>query len=139
MLKKILAFAAMLYAVASFAAVDANRATAAELDGVKGVGPATSQLIVAERAKAPFKGWDDFIARVKGVGASRAARLSAEGLTVNGLAYASAAGKAGGETTGEKIKDGARAIADKTESAAKTAAHKTGEALKDAKDKVTGK
>ena len=32
MLKKILAFVAMLYAAASFAAVDVNKATAAELD-----------------------------------------------------------------------------------------------------------
>jgi competence protein ComEA len=141
MLKKILAFAAMLYAAASFAAVDANRATAAELDGVKGVGPATSQLIVNERAKAPFAGWDDFIARVKGIGGNRAAKLSAEGLTVNGAAYqrTAASTAAADKPAGEKIKDEARAIADKTESAAKTAAHKTGEALKDVKEKVTGK
>ncbi|WP_335622397.1 hypothetical protein [Acidovorax carolinensis] len=40
MLKKILALVAMLYAAASFAAVDVNKATAAELDGIKGIGPA---------------------------------------------------------------------------------------------------
>ena len=35
MLKKILVILAMLYAAASFAAVDVNKATAAELDSVK--------------------------------------------------------------------------------------------------------
>jgi competence protein ComEA len=139
MLKNILGFAAMLYAAASFAAVDVNRATAAELDGVKGVGPATSRIIVDERAKAPFKSWDDFIVRVKGLGTNRAAKLSAEGLTVNGAAYRTTAATTAKEPLGEKIKDDARAVADKTESVARTAAHKTGEALKDAKDKVTGK
>lgn len=39
MLKKILAIVAMLYAAAAFAAVDVNKATAAELDGIKGIGP----------------------------------------------------------------------------------------------------
>lgn len=39
MLKKILAILAMLYAAAAFAAVDVNKASAADLDGVKGIGP----------------------------------------------------------------------------------------------------
>ena len=49
MLKKILALLAMLYAAASFAAVDVNKATAAELDAVKGIGPTTSKAIIDER------------------------------------------------------------------------------------------
>jgi competence protein ComEA len=87
MLKKILALLAMLYAAASFAAVDVNKATAAELDGVKGIGPTMSKRIIDERKKGDFKNWEDFIARIKGVGDARAAKLSAEGLTVNGAAY----------------------------------------------------
>ena len=46
MFKKLLATTAMLFAVASFAAVDANKGTAAELDGLKGVGPAMSKRII---------------------------------------------------------------------------------------------
>lgn len=91
MLKKILAVLAMLYAFAAFAAVDVNKASAAELDGVKGIGPGTSKIILAERKKGEFKDWADFIARVKGVGEARAAKLSAEGLTVNGAAFKPAA------------------------------------------------
>ena len=42
MLKKILTTLVMLYAAASFAAVDVNKATAAALDGIKGIGPGLS-------------------------------------------------------------------------------------------------
>jgi competence protein ComEA len=94
MLKKILAVVVMLYTALAMAAVDVNKASEAELDGVKGIGPGTSKLIMAERKKGEFKDWSDFIARVKGVGENRAAKLSAEGLTVGGTAYkATAAGK----------------------------------------------
>ena len=101
MLKKILAVLAMLYAAASFAAVDVNKATAAELDAVKGIGPATSKTIVDERKKhGDFKSWDDFISRVKGVGDGNARKFSADGLTVNGQAYTVTAAPA--KTKGEK-------------------------------------
>lgn len=126
MLKKILAFVVMLYAAASFAAVDANKASAADLDSVKGIGPATSHLILSERKKGDFKDWNDFIARVKGLGDSRASKLSNEGLTVNGASYANA--KPGDKPVSEKVKDGAS-----------TAAGKTREAARETKDKVTGK
>lgn len=91
MWKKILAVLAMLYAVAAFAAVDVNKASAAELDGIKGIGPATSTRIVDERKKGQFKDWQDFIDRVKGVGEGNAAKFSAEGLTVNGDSFKGAA------------------------------------------------
>ena len=42
MLKKILTVLLTLYAAACFAAVDANKANAAELDSIKGIGPAMS-------------------------------------------------------------------------------------------------
>lgn len=88
MLKKIAAgLAAMLLAVASFAAVDANKGSAAELDGLKGVGPAMSKRIVDARKQSEFKDWGDLMSRVKGVKAKTAAKLSAEGLTVNGAAF----------------------------------------------------
>jgi len=91
MIKKLLAALAFFYAALSFAAADANTASAADLDGIKGIGPAISSRILAERKKAPFKDWADFISRVEGVGEKTAARFSAGGLTVNGTGY----GKAG--------------------------------------------
>lgn len=91
MWKRILAVLLMFCAAAAMAAVDANKATEAQLDSVKGIGPATTKLIMAERKKGDFKNWQDFIARVKGVGESRAAKLSDEGLTVNGASYKAAA------------------------------------------------
>jgi competence protein ComEA len=91
MLKKILAFVIMLYAAVAFAAVDVNKATAAELDGIKGIGPAISGKIVDERKKGNFKDWGDFIERVKGVGEGNAAKFSSQGLTVGGSAYKTAA------------------------------------------------
>ena len=91
MLKKLLVVVLMLFtALAMAAAVDVNKATDAQLDSVKGIGPATTKLITAERKKGEFKDWQDFITRVKGIGDTRAAKLSAEGLTVNGKAYTNA-------------------------------------------------
>ena len=87
MLKKILAILVMLYAAAAFAAVDVNKATAAELDGVKGIGPSISKAIVDERKKGDFKNWEDLITRVKGIGEGNAAKFSAEGLTVKGETF----------------------------------------------------
>ena len=86
-MKKILAVLAMLYAAASFAAVDVNKATAAELDNIKGIGPSISTKILDERKKGSFKDWEDFIARVRGIGEGNAQKFSAEGLTVNGSAF----------------------------------------------------
>jgi competence protein ComEA len=87
MLKKILAVLALLYASVAFAAVDVNRATAAELDGIKGIGPVMSKRILDERRKGEFKNWDDLISRVTGVGEGNAAKYSAEGLTVGGASF----------------------------------------------------
>ena len=92
MLKKILALVAMLYAAACFAAVDVNKANAAELDSIKGIGPSMSTKILDERKKnGNFKDWPDFIDRVKGVGEGNAAKFSTDGLTVNGAAFKGAA------------------------------------------------
>lgn len=91
MLKKILAFIAMLYAATCFAAVDVNKATAAELDSIKGIGPGISTKILDERKKGDFKDWAELMDRVKGVGEGNAAKFSAEGLTVNGDTFKGAA------------------------------------------------
>ena len=94
MLKKILAVSAMLFATAAFAAVDVNKGSAADLDGLKGVGPAMSKRILNERQKGEFEDWDDFMERVKGVKEKTAAKLSAEGLTVNGKTFTAPAAAA---------------------------------------------
>ena len=91
MFKKILTFFAAMSLVAAFAAVDVNKGSEAELDSIKGIGPATSKQIVAERKKAEFKNWDDLISRVKGLGDKTAAKLSEGGLTVGGASYKPAA------------------------------------------------
>lgn len=88
MLKKILAAMVMLYAAVSFAAVDVNKATAAELDSIKGIGPAISAKILDEKKKGgSFKDWNDLVTRVSGVGEGNAAKFSAEGLTVGGASF----------------------------------------------------
>jgi competence protein ComEA len=87
MFKKLLATVLALFAAAAFAAVDANKATQAELEAVKGIGPVISGKILDERKKAPFKDWNDMVERVKGVGEGNAAKFSSEGLTVNGAGF----------------------------------------------------
>lgn len=91
MIKKLLAAMLAMLAVAAFAAVDVNKASASDLETVKGIGPAISGKILDERKKAPFKDWQDMIERVKGVGEGNAAKFSAEGLTVNGVTFKGAA------------------------------------------------
>ena len=88
MFKKILAIAAMTLAMSSsFAAVDVNKGSVADLDGLKGVGPSLSKRILDARAKGEFKDWGDFMSRVKGVKAKTATKLSGQGLTVNGKSF----------------------------------------------------
>ena len=91
MFKKILASMAMLVAVTAFAAIDVNKGTAAELDGLKGVGPSMSKRIIEAREQGSFKNWPDFMTRVKGIKEKKAAKLSSEGMTVNGQAFDGAA------------------------------------------------
>jgi competence protein ComEA len=109
MFKKFLFIIALLFAGASFAAVDVNKASAAELDGIKGIGPAMSEKILNERKNSEFKDWNDFIGRVGGVGEKTAAKFSAEGLTVNGKRFSAAA-----QAKADKKKKEAEAKASKT-------------------------
>jgi competence protein ComEA len=115
MLKKILAVMAMLFAVASWAAVDANKGSDAELDAIKGVGPSLSKRIIDARKKGgDFKDWPDLMSRVKGVKEKAAAKLSAEGLTVNGQSFGGAA-PAAKVAKAEPTKDKAERAAKKAE------------------------
>jgi competence protein ComEA len=76
MFKKFLVALAALIAATAFAVVDANKASLAELDSVKGIGPAISTRISDERKKGEFKDWNDMNVRVKGVGDKNAAKFS---------------------------------------------------------------
>jgi competence protein ComEA len=113
MFKKLLALMLMLFTALAMAAVDVNKATDAQLDSVKGIGPVTSKLIMSERKKGEFKDWQDFITRVKGIGESRAEKLSAEGLTVNGKAYKNAAAKKDDKAAAKEDKKDAKSAATK--------------------------
>lgn len=85
MTKRFLFVALLPAALLPAHAVDANRASQAELESVKGIGPALSERILQARREAPFVDWADFTARVKG---TNAARLAKAGLTVGGPASA---------------------------------------------------
>ena len=104
MFKKFLFIIALLFAGTAFAAVDVNKASAAELDGIKGIGPAMSEKIINERKTSEFKDWNDFIGRVGGVGEKTAAKFSADGLTVNGKRFSAAA-----QAKADKKKEDAKA------------------------------
>ena len=84
---RMLALAALVIGQCASAGVDINQAGAADLDGIKGIGPGTSTRILEARQQGRFTGWNDLIARVKGIGPANAARLSAEGVTVDGASY----------------------------------------------------
>ncbi|MDP2450236.1 MAG: helix-hairpin-helix domain-containing protein [Polaromonas sp.] len=137
MFKKLLAFVATMYVAMAFAAIDVNSATSAELDAIKGIGPVKSALIISERKKAPFKDWNDFVTRVKGVGTDSAAKFSADGLTVNGTSY-KAEVKADKPVT-EKAKDAAVATKDAVKGAAIATKDAAKETARDVKAAVTPK
>lgn len=137
MFKKLLAFFAAMSIVAAFAAIDVNKATEAELDGIKGIGPVTTKLIVTERKKGEFKSWDDFVTRVKGVGDKNAAKFSAEGLTVGGASYQgpaapAAKAKADAKKTDKPVTEKAKDAAVATKNVVKDAAIGTKNAVKGA-------
>jgi competence protein ComEA len=68
------------------AALEINTATRAELEQLNGVGVAMAERVLNERAKAPFRDWDDLQRRVKGIAGARIERLQAQAVTVNGIA-----------------------------------------------------
>ena len=78
---------AILSATAS-AAVDINKASQAELESVKGIGPSMSTKILDARKAGSFRDWGDLQSRVKGVRDKTSSKFSTQGLTVNGQAYA---------------------------------------------------
>jgi len=80
-----------LASAAAFAVVDVNKASQAELESIKGIGPAMSAKILDARKTGSFKDWSDLQARVKGVRAGNSTKFSNDGLTVNGAAFSAIA------------------------------------------------
>ncbi|HUG59771.1 MAG TPA: DUF655 domain-containing protein [Candidimonas sp.] len=92
-------------------AVDVNSATQEQLQGVRGIGPKTAQVIIEERTRGGrYESFEDLSDRVKGIGPKKSATLQASGLTVGG--------QGAGATSGLVLRDSARA--DKTPGAAGT-------------------
>ena len=144
MLKKFIAALAVLFAASAFAAVDANKATQAELESIKGIGPAISGAIIAERKKGDFKDWNDLVVRIKGVGDQSAAKMSAGGLTVNGKAYPGAPAAPAKAATEDKsgVAKAASAVKGSPKTVASTVkeeAHAAKESVTDAKAKSAEK
>jgi len=84
------ALCGLLLACTCWGSTDINTASEAELDGIKGIGPALSAKVLAARQKGAFQDWADLMRRVKGISSKSAAKLSAEGLTVQGQAFGGA-------------------------------------------------
>ena len=90
------------FAFAAQAAVDVNKASQAELETVKGIGPGLSGKILSARKTGEFKDWTDLVDRVGGIGAGNAAKFSQAGLTVAGATYTAAAASDTKPAKGEK-------------------------------------
>ncbi|MCS7102242.1 MAG: DUF655 domain-containing protein [Burkholderiaceae bacterium] len=67
-------------------ALELNEASRAQLEQLDGLGVAMTDRILAERAKAPFRDWEDLARRVKGMRGARSEQLQRQGVTVNGAA-----------------------------------------------------
>lgn len=66
-------------------ALELNDANRAQIEQLNGIGVTTAEVILRERAKAPFRDWTDLSQRVKGLSGKRIEQLQAQGVTVNGV------------------------------------------------------
>ncbi len=66
-------------------ALELNDANRAQIEQLNGIGVTTAEVILRERAKAPFRDWIDLSQRVKGLSGKRIEQLQAQGVTVNGV------------------------------------------------------
>jgi competence protein ComEA len=87
MIRHFIALLLAVFALNAFAAVDANVASRADLETVKGIGPGLSAKIIDARKEGTFKNWNDLVERVVGIGSRNAGKLSQAGLTVAGTPF----------------------------------------------------
>ena len=78
---------ALVCAQLSVFALEINQANEAELDSIKGMGPAMTRKVLNARAEKPFINWKDLMSRVTGIGKNKAQQFSDQGVLVNGLAF----------------------------------------------------
>jgi competence protein ComEA len=83
-LRAVLTCVVTVACLSGVAAQEINTATRAELEQLNGIGVTMAERVLAERERAPFRGWDDLERRVKGMRGARVQRLQAQGATVNG-------------------------------------------------------
>jgi competence protein ComEA len=87
LLKKWLVLGALVCVPLSVLALEINQANEAELDSIKGMGPAMTRKVLVARADKPFSNWKDLMSRVAGIGKAKAQQFSAQGLVVNGQSF----------------------------------------------------
>jgi competence protein ComEA len=102
MFRKLFAVVLAAFALNAVAAVDANRASQAELETVKGIGPGLSAKIIQAREAGSFKDWNDLVDRVGGIGPGNAAKFSQAGLTVDSSAFDAAAAPSNAQKVAKK-------------------------------------
>lgn len=71
----------------SVQALELNQATEAELDSLRGMGPALNRRVRTSREVKSFSDWSDFMQRVSGMGRAKAQSFSDQGLTINAQPY----------------------------------------------------
>ena len=71
----------------SVLALEINQANEAELDSIKGMGPAMTRKVLAARTEKLFMNWKDFMTRVAGIGKAKAQQFSDQGVLVNGQSF----------------------------------------------------
>lgn len=74
-------------ALAQAQTIDLEHAREVDLDGLRGLGPATTRQILEERDRRPFRDWKDLMQRSPAIGPKKAAQLSEQGLRVQGQPY----------------------------------------------------
>ena len=67
--------------------LDIVQAREMDLDGLRGLGPASTRILLKERERRPFSDWKDLMQRTPGIGPKKAAQLSEQGLRVQGQTY----------------------------------------------------
>lgn len=78
---------------ASAQTLEIAQAREIDLDGLHGLGPTTTRVILQERDRQPFKDWKDLMQRIPGIGPRKAAQLSEQGLRVQGQPYPATASR----------------------------------------------